>query len=56
MADGVENMENILKIGYLNDKVDKLRGQYLEGYDIVLEKDETLNVVNAILQYISAQN
>uniref|UniRef100_A0A8C4TFT2 5'-nucleotidase n=1 Tax=Erpetoichthys calabaricus TaxID=27687 RepID=A0A8C4TFT2_ERPCA len=56
MADGVENMENILKIGYLNDKVDKLRDQYLEGYDIVLEKDETLNVVNAILQYISAQN
>ncbi|XP_051792433.1 7-methylguanosine phosphate-specific 5'-nucleotidase-like isoform X1 [Erpetoichthys calabaricus] len=56
MADGVENMENILKIGYLNDKVDKLRGQYLKGYDIVLEKDETLNVVNAILQYISAQN
>ncbi|XP_015217687.2 cytosolic 5'-nucleotidase 3 isoform X1 [Lepisosteus oculatus] len=56
MADGVQNMENILKIGYLNDKVDERKEQYLNSYDIVLEKDETMDVVNAILQLIVKAN
>ncbi|XP_075027756.1 7-methylguanosine phosphate-specific 5'-nucleotidase isoform X2 [Calonectris borealis] len=52
MADGVPNVENILKIGFLNDKVEERRGKYLDAYDIVLESDETLDVVNGILRYI----
>ncbi|XP_056457256.1 cytosolic 5'-nucleotidase 3 isoform X1 [Gadus chalcogrammus] len=52
MADGVPNRENILKIGFLNDKVDELLDKYLNSYDIVLVKDETLEVPNAILQKI----
>ncbi|NXG05943.1 5NT3B nucleotidase, partial [Sakesphorus luctuosus] len=52
MADGIPNVENILKIGFLNDKVEERRGKYLEAYDIVLESDETLDVVNGILRYI----
>ncbi|KAJ7421070.1 7-methylguanosine phosphate-specific 5'-nucleotidase [Willisornis vidua] len=67
MADGIPKVENILKIGFLNDKglpppphpvltgllqVDERRGKYLEAYDIVLESDETLDVVNGILRYI----
>ncbi|XP_062859364.1 7-methylguanosine phosphate-specific 5'-nucleotidase-like [Trichomycterus rosablanca] len=54
MADGVQNIQNILRIGYLNDKVDERRESYVQSYDIVLEKDETLNVPNAILKYITA--
>ncbi|XP_030064140.1 cytosolic 5'-nucleotidase 3A [Microcaecilia unicolor] len=52
MADGVANVENILKIGFLNDKVDELLEKYMDSYDIVLVKDETLDVANSILQKI----
>ncbi|KAG3268956.1 5'-nucleotidase, cytosolic IIIB, transcript variant X1 [Ictidomys tridecemlineatus] len=55
MADGVPGVENILKIGFLNDKVEEQRQRYLESYDIVLEKDETLDVVNGLLQHILSQ-
>ncbi|NWR88520.1 5NT3B nucleotidase, partial [Furnarius figulus] len=52
MADGIPNVENILKIGFLNDKVEEQREKYLDAFDIVLESDETLDVVNGILRYI----
>ncbi|XP_006832207.1 PREDICTED: cytosolic 5'-nucleotidase 3A [Chrysochloris asiatica] len=52
MADGVTSVENILKIGYLNDKVDELLEKYMDSYDIVLVKDESLELANAILQKI----
>ncbi|KAJ8253717.1 hypothetical protein COCON_G00203290 [Conger conger] len=53
MADGVYGMENILKIGYLNDKVEERKESYLKAYDIVLERDETMNVANAILHHVT---
>lgn len=52
MADGVANVENVLKIGYLNDRVDELLDKYMDSYDIVLVKDESLEVANSILQKI----
>ncbi|KPP72958.1 hypothetical protein Z043_107991, partial [Scleropages formosus] len=52
MADGVPNVESILKIGYLNDEVDDQLEKYLDSYDIVLVRDETLEVPNSILQKI----
>lgn len=55
MADGVQNMENILKIGFLNDKVEERKQSYLSSYDIVLVKDETLEVANAILLHITGK-
>ena len=33
-------------------QVEEQRGKYLDAYDIVLESDETLDVVNGILRYI----
>ncbi|XP_077125402.1 cytosolic 5'-nucleotidase 3A isoform X1 [Ranitomeya variabilis] len=51
MADGV-SVENILKIGFLNDKIDESLEKYMDLYDIVLVKDETLDVANSILQKI----
>ncbi|XP_054861159.1 cytosolic 5'-nucleotidase 3-like isoform X1 [Amphiprion ocellaris] len=53
MADGVQDMENILKIGYLNDKVEERKQSYLDSYDIVLVEDETLEVPNAVLLYLT---
>ncbi|XP_047427416.1 cytosolic 5'-nucleotidase 3-like [Mugil cephalus] len=53
MADGVQDMENILKIGYLNDKVEERKQSYLDAYDIVLLRDETLEVPNAVLLYLT---
>ncbi|KAF4084577.1 hypothetical protein AMELA_G00107600 [Ameiurus melas] len=55
MADGVQGLRNILRIGYLNDKVEERREAYVRSYDIVLEKDETLDVPNVILNYITAE-
>ncbi|XP_007956437.1 cytosolic 5'-nucleotidase 3A [Orycteropus afer afer] len=52
MADGVANVEHILKIGYLNDRVDDLLEKYMDAYDIVLVKEESLEVANSILQKI----
>ncbi|XP_029945284.1 cytosolic 5'-nucleotidase 3-like [Salarias fasciatus] len=53
MADGVQDMENILKVGFLNDKVEERKQSYLDAYDIVLIKDETLEVPNALLHYLT---
>ncbi|KAL7869900.1 hypothetical protein AOLI_G00138880 [Acnodon oligacanthus] len=53
MADKIRNIQNILRVGYLNDKVEERRDAYVGSYDIVLEKDETLDVPNAILNYIT---
>ncbi|XP_040857267.1 7-methylguanosine phosphate-specific 5'-nucleotidase [Ochotona curzoniae] len=52
MAEGAPDVQNILKIGFLNDKVEEQRERYLDAYDIVLERDETLDVVNGLLQHI----
>ncbi|XP_030591690.1 cytosolic 5'-nucleotidase 3-like [Archocentrus centrarchus] len=56
MADGVQDQENILKIGFLNDKVEERKQSYLDSYDIVLIKDETLDVPNAVLQYLTGSD
>uniref|UniRef100_A0A3Q3X8M1 5'-nucleotidase n=1 Tax=Mola mola TaxID=94237 RepID=A0A3Q3X8M1_MOLML len=53
MADGVQDMENILKIGFLNDKVEERMQFHLDSYDIVLVKDETMEVPNAVLRYLT---
>ncbi|XP_010873093.2 7-methylguanosine phosphate-specific 5'-nucleotidase isoform X2 [Esox lucius] len=54
MADGVHNLENILRIGFLNDKVEERKPSYLKAYDIVLVEDETMDVPNAILRYLTS--
>uniref|UniRef100_A0A3Q2D611 5'-nucleotidase n=1 Tax=Cyprinodon variegatus TaxID=28743 RepID=A0A3Q2D611_CYPVA len=54
MADGVQDMKYILKIGYLNDKVEERKQSYLDSYDIVLVNDESLEVPNAVLHYLTS--
>nr|XP_020498391.1 7-methylguanosine phosphate-specific 5'-nucleotidase-like isoform X1 [Labrus bergylta] len=54
MADGVSEHQNILTIGFLNDQVEERKESYINSFDIVLVKDETLDVPNAILSYITS--
>lgn len=52
MADGVSNTQNTLTIGFLNDQVEERKESYVNSFDIVLVKDETLEIPNAILKNI----
>nr|XP_015818581.2 7-methylguanosine phosphate-specific 5'-nucleotidase [Nothobranchius furzeri] len=52
MSDGVSDPRNILTVGFLNDQVEERRESYLNSFDIVLVKDETMDVPNAILRHI----
>lgn len=52
MANGFPSLNNILRIGFLNDKVDDLLDKYMDAFDIVIIKDDTFNVPNAIVRAI----
>lgn len=52
MADGVCEAQNVLTVGFLNDKVEERKESYVRSFDIVLIKDETMDVPNAVLRYI----
>ncbi|XP_035997729.1 7-methylguanosine phosphate-specific 5'-nucleotidase isoform X2 [Fundulus heteroclitus] len=52
MADGVAEAQNVLTVGFLNDQVEERKESYVNSYDVVLLKDETMDVPNAILRYI----
>jgi len=55
MANGVESSGNVLKIGFLNNMAtaEKRLPSFLEGFDIVLVDDQTMNVPLEILQNVS---
>lgn len=52
MADGVPQPANVLRIGFLNHKVEESLPKYIEGYDIVLVDDQSMDLVNGLLQRI----
>ncbi|XP_062331009.1 7-methylguanosine phosphate-specific 5'-nucleotidase-like [Osmerus eperlanus] len=52
MADGVAT-QHIVTIGFLNDQVEERKESYINSYDIVVVKDETMDVPNAVLNYIT---
>ncbi|KAM4623457.1 7-methylguanosine phosphate-specific 5'-nucleotidase-like [Polymixia lowei] len=56
MADGVSQTQNILTIGFLNDQVEERKKSYVSSFDIVLVKDETMDVPNAVLNYITSSS
>lgn len=53
MAEGLSNTKNIIKIGYLNKKDEKMIEKYNNSFDIVLIEDTTFNIPNEILNYIN---
>ncbi|KAK3577134.1 hypothetical protein CHS0354_037467 [Potamilus streckersoni] len=52
MADGAEHMENKLKIGFLNTKVDESLELYKRKFDIVIVQDESLDLINAVIRKV----
>ncbi len=52
MSAGVPIISNQLKIGFLNDKVTELLPTYVDVFDIVIIKDQTFTIPNAILRSI----
>ncbi|KAM4536195.1 cytosolic 5'-nucleotidase 3-like [Fundulus diaphanus] len=53
MADGVQDMKNILKIGFLNDKLKERKQSYMDSYDVVLVEDASLEVPNAVIRFLT---
>ncbi|KDR22681.1 7-methylguanosine phosphate-specific 5'-nucleotidase [Zootermopsis nevadensis] len=52
MADGVQNAGTVLKIGFLYDRVEERLEEFLKHFDIVLIDDQTMDVVNGILDLV----
>ncbi|RNA11855.1 cytosolic 5 -nucleotidase 3A isoform X1 [Brachionus plicatilis] len=52
MANGFPSLNHVLKIGFLNDKVEEQLPKYMEAFDIVIIKDDTFIIPNAILRSI----
>ncbi|XP_065655342.1 7-methylguanosine phosphate-specific 5'-nucleotidase A isoform X1 [Hydra vulgaris] len=49
MADGIFPSENVLKIGFLNEKTEESLNAYLEVYDVVLTNDANLDRLTVFL-------
>lgn len=52
MTDGIDDLKNVLKIGFLYDHVDQALPEYMDTFDIVLVDDQTMDVPKAIFDYI----
>jgi len=58
MSNGVENSSNILKIGFLNnmETAETRLPSFLDGFDIVLLDDQTMNIPLEILRNVGGLN
>lgn len=56
MANGVANPSAILKVGFLNAKIEERLPQFMDAFDIVLVDDQTMDVPMAVIQKIVAQS
>ncbi|KAK8401245.1 hypothetical protein O3P69_002781 [Scylla paramamosain] len=52
MALGVPQPSSVLKIGFLNDKIDERLPAFMDNFDIVLLDDQTMDVANSIVDLL----
>ena len=51
MVDGFEYNE-IIKVGFLNEKVEENQKRYLEGFDVLITRDGDMSYINELLKEI----
>nr|XP_023030478.1 7-methylguanosine phosphate-specific 5'-nucleotidase [Leptinotarsa decemlineata] len=56
MAEGMEHLETVLKIGFLYERSEEALPSYMETFDIVLRDDQTMDVPKAIFNIIAVPN
>ena len=57
MANGLPDHSTVLKVGFLNHKVEELLPKYRAVYDVIITNDGTFDfVLNSILDKISASS
>jgi cytosolic 5'-nucleotidase 3 len=44
--------DNVIKIGFLNDEIEKMKEFYLKKYDILITNDSSMDFVNELLKEI----
>ncbi|KAJ9588142.1 hypothetical protein L9F63_018500 [Diploptera punctata] len=52
MAAGVHDANTVLKIGFLYDRVEDRLEEFMTHFDIVLIDDQTMDVINDILDFV----
>ncbi|XP_044254888.1 cytosolic 5'-nucleotidase 3 [Tribolium madens] len=52
MADGMAHANYVLKIGFIYEKIEGNLPAYMDTFDIVLEDDQTMDVIRAIINLI----
>jgi len=55
MDKGVQNPDAVLKIGFLNDRLEERLPAFMEAFDIVILDDQSMDFVNALLKFILKQ-
>ncbi|CAG9833075.1 unnamed protein product [Diabrotica balteata] len=56
MVGGLDNINEVLKIGFLYERIDEALPDYLDTFDIVLVDDQTMDVPRAILALIDSKD
>jgi len=56
MADGIEHLTSVFKIGFLNGDVSTSLTKYLSVYDVVLTHDANMMTINAFLHILLTEN
>lgn len=53
MSEGLE-VENILKIGFLNTKVEERLAEFTEKFDVVLINDNSMSYLHSVVEQVVA--
>lgn len=48
MADGLDEKETVLKVGFLNDKIEERKQEYLDQFDLLIVNDGPMSLVNEV--------